>query len=94
MGEKHISICVIDSNNNNVLLCHICDLSVYWLDSKRASAEKSRGKGQRKKQDRKIAPLSLPYFISIMYENPGGRCPPVPLFRRPWLDCQTILSES
>jgi len=39
----------------------------------RASAEKNLRREQWKKQDRKIASLSLPlYFISIMYENPGS----------------------
>jgi len=41
------------------------------------SAEKFLGAGQRKKKDRKIAPLNLPslYFISIMYKNLEEPCP-------------------
>jgi len=34
-------------------------------------------KGQRKKQDRRIEPLRL-YFISTIYENPGGAMAPLP----------------
>jgi len=39
-----------------------------------------RGRGQRKKQVRKIAPLSLPLLYQYHYENPGweGVQPPLP----------------
>jgi len=58
--------------------------SLLALADKNAGREKgSQLKGVRKNQDRKIAPLSLPLFISIMYENSKGATISCHLCRRP-----------
>jgi len=55
-----------------------CKKNLSWLSISRASAEKFPGGGERIKQDRKIAPLSLSLLYQYHVENPGGYGPSIP----------------
>jgi len=56
------------------------EVSHFEVTGTRTSAEKFPGRGARKKQDRKIAPLSLPllYQYHVGYENPEDHGPLLP----------------
>jgi len=58
----------------------------------RELAEKFPGWVVTEKLDRRIAPFSPLYFISIMYENPGGGTAPFPTLPTPMLGNTPFLS--